>query len=419
MKKIKKIVKSILPNFLFYKIKLSINYLSSLISYFNHKKVFNRKVAKPAKILFLVCEPQTWSALKPIYEAADKSPDAEAIVVAVQNKMMYNGGHKTNVIDFFKHECNNTINADMGNGKYVDISKLKPDIIFRQTTHDDEYPSVYCYKRISKIAKTCYITYGYSQSSKNHLEIEYNDIALRSLYAIFANSRTNLNYLLLKKNEIRWNRYLKVFYLGYPRFDKYNRLSINIEQKDKFSTFLWIPRWTTNNEQNDATGFFEYKDNLINYFKKHEELALIIRPHPMMFGYFLKNGIMTQNQINEFLTIVRDSKNIRMDSDIDYRKAFDDSDALIADYSSLVIEYFITGKAIIYCGKVHTISPEIKDMYMTLYRAKNWIDLQKQLDTLIQEGDNLGRKRKALAIKFLSDMPKNSAEEIVKKCISF
>lgn len=150
-----------------------------------------------------------------------------------------------------------------------------------------------------------------------------------------------------------------VYNIGFPRYDLVER-----EKKhDGVKTFLWLPRWTTSTDNNEKSTFFENKDVLIKYFQDHPELLLIIRPHPLMFAHYIDTGVMTKAEVADYKQLINDAPNITLDESASYLDSFRKADCLIADYSSVVIEYFITGQPIIYLNGTDTVEKEVAEAF--------------------------------------------------------
>ena len=167
-----------------------------------------------------------------------------------------------------------------------------------------------------------------------------------------------------------------------------------MDNTNKRQCVLWTPRWSVD-EKNDRSFFFDYFDTLIEYFINHTEMRLIIRPHPLMFKNFIDMGILTTEKYNQIINRVNDIHNIDWDKNYNYLESFSKADILISDFSTLVIEYFITNKPIIYCGgNVNTFNDIGKKMAEGLYHVSNKEELINEIEYLSNNFDIYFEKNK-------------------------
>lgn len=396
----------------------------AFFSYLRHKKVNDRKASKDEKIkiAFIVFSPQSWNSLKTVYLAASRNRNVITHVIVLPCDSIGPMGEVISSYAYFVQECPEAMEA-YKNGKLLDLKEIKPDIVFRQSPYDNSYPKEYSYNQLSRYTKVCYVPYNYNSSSSKHLQIEYSDVMFRNIYAIFCDNLSNMEYCLKRKKEVKWYKGLNIYYLGFPRFDLYSDVIQNQEvlhrKNKKNICYTWIPRWSMDSVNNDATGFFDYCEHLINYFTVHRELKLIIRPHPMMFTNFIEKGFMSEEAVKEFCRKLRNFDNISLDNHLDYMETFRITDVLIADLSSLNIEFFITGKPVIYCGDLNEFNRETKRMVELFYTINNWGEMKQCLDQLALGIDRNKKERYKAISEFLQKIPGNIGEAILNECLKF
>lgn len=393
-------------------------------AYLRHKKVNNSRIDRDGKvkIVFIVFSPQSWNSLKTVYLAARKNIRVVTHVIVLPYDTIGPEGESISSYTYFAQECPEAVEA-YENGILLDLKEIQPDIVFRQSPYDNFYPKEYSYDQLAKYTKVCYVPYNYNSSPLKHLKIEYSDVMLRNVYAIFTDNISNMEYCLKRKEEVKWYKGLNVYYLGFPRFDLYTDINQNQShlQKEKENNicYTWMPRWSTDSIYNDATGFFDYCEHLIRYFGIHRELMLIIRPHPMMFSNFIEKGLMSEEAVAKFRRRLVDFQNICLDNHLDYMETFLDTDVLIADLSSLNVEFFITGKPIIYCGNVGEFNRETRGMVELFYKVSNWDEMKLCLDQLALGFDQNKEKRYDAIQEFLKEIPENIGEAILNECLKF
>lgn len=251
---------------------------------------------------------------------------------------------------------------DSAKCEYQELLNNQFDFIFLGLPYQKQYPEKYTFGYLSKIGRLCYIPYGsYYADGKKMIEFGFPKELLCYIDYIFADC-DKVYQFVSKKMKLCKNRDSKeiVYTVGYPRFD----LIARNESKKSFTSFLWLPRWTTNNVDNEKSSFMKYKDLLIDFFGENRDLTLIIRPHPAMFENYVANGILSAQEVINLRNKIKMMENVHLDETPSYLKAFEAVDCVIADYSSIVIEFLMSNKPVIYLGGTKNIDVEVKSAFI-------------------------------------------------------
>lgn len=329
------------------------------------------------RIVFIANYPQGWNSFKPVYQALKNNQEIEVILLGYVNEK-----YPSSTKEFWTSIDPNAVIAMVGN--IPNISSFSADIVFRQTPYDDGYPKEYYAKEIVKVSKLCYIPYGYQISSGLHLKYEYNDLFFPYLSAIYACNSVTYNYCVKKASSSFLTSDIRVFNYGYPRFDL---LSLT-DHQNKIASYLWIPRWSVDEKSNNGTGFFKYSKLILDFFKNRQDISLIIRPHPLMFSNFIKQNLMSEEDVKRYKKDISDIPNIKLDESADYLDTFNYADVMIADYSTLIVEFFVSGKPIIYCGDLSAINDEMDELLTFIYPVKDWNELSNAIINFCRVGDS-------------------------------
>ena len=109
---------------------------------------------------------------------------------------------------------------------------------------------------------------------------------------------------------------------------------------------------------------------------------------------------------------------MHIDTSSEYLSLITSSDCLISDHSSLILEYFLTGKPIIFCpGKANNLEESPFKLLMNgFYIAESWDKIENILVDLRNGNDYLYKKRQEL-LKEVFYLPKESASEQIKNII--
>lgn len=347
MKYLKKIVKIFLKKI--YGIKLDARIRQNL------SRIKKKKSNKKINIVFIVQFSEMWNSLKSVYESFKNNASYETFLFAVprykhnelRKGMKENEFYLENdVFNYLKKSGYDVIDAREMD-KWKDLRKLNPDIVFYQRPYQPHYPRKYNFSKVSKYALVCFVPYGVLLSKDIHIKVNINNDALKSAFIFFTDDQLAKKYF----DDNKYSMHSKAQIIKNPRFDLISMDDV-IKTSYKPKTFLWTPRWYVG-KANNKSNFLLYLKPIISFFGEHKDLKLIIRPHPLMFKNFIDHGVMTQCEINNLKNDISTLKNIIFDDNKDYRQSFVDGDVLISDFSSLIVEYFLTGKPIIYCGETN------------------------------------------------------------------
>ena len=376
----------------------------------------NIKSEKKINIVFLVERTNIWSSVASIYNAAEKNPMVNVFLLALPPCRNMELDLDDNSV--YEHCLKINPNAvkvyDNNSKEYFDIKKLDPDYIFINVPYYWEYPEEYRIKNLVRIAKLCYVPYGYNMLQSRILDISVHRDLLMYISYFFAESRVTYDYA---KKRLRLSQLIsgkRLYDIGFPRFDLYNESEF--DSKKKNITLMWLPRWTTGTEVeeggNEPSSFFMMKDSIADYAQKTGD-KVIIRPHPLAFDNYIKRGLMTEEEVEEYKNKILYNPNTELDESSSYMEGLRSADVLISDFSSLVAEFFITGKPIIYFGNGDNFPSYHIEMYNSFYHASTWEETEKLINNL-KRGIDLKKEQRQIAIKhFMNGKPKNVGEHIV------
>ena len=394
-------IKDIFPVELKNRIKTPLVKISDAITFYAYsnchilriKKKLNSK--ERVNVVFLCQFPEMWNSTKSVFLELNKSELFRAEVLAVPKKKVMGlkeiFSEDNDALEYFKKESVAAVDARKKDG-FIDIREFKPDYIFIQRPYDGCMPAQYRMKTLAKYGLICYIPYYSCLTEREiHLKVQFEDSFLKQFNLFFADCQRSYDFVYrrLQEMHIRLGKNKQIFNIGFPRYELLNdRLTVHGEKK----TFLWLPRWTMDSEK-DRSHFFDYIKPLLDYFNNNKQLELIIRPHPSMFTNFRHEGYITEDEINVLLKYINEQPNVRFDSNEDYLITFNESDFLIADPTSLICEYFITNKPIIFCGEKYTGSIEGEQIARTYYCVENQDELILAIGNLASGKDEKKEQR--------------------------
>ena len=122
-----------------------------------------------------------------------------------------------------------------------------------------------------------------------------------------------------------------------------------------------------------------YKDSFINFCRNlKKKIDVIFRPHPLMFDELIKKNIITQKEKDDFLYALEEL-NIQMDVKSPIDVILNKTDILITDFSSIILQFFLTNRPIIYCKKNIDFNESGKIIEKGMYVITTWDEVEKNV----------------------------------------
>ncbi len=305
------------------------------------------------------------------------------------------------------------------------IDYYQLEYIFSQNPYDTFSESVldpsFTINHLKKKAKLAFIVYGPHIFHQDMI----NDKKFPDKFEyVFVDSQSTKD-IYVKKYGMPKDRVVVSGYINYKTTR--DALSRNRKNSPHTETILWMPRWTLGFSSRDlfegGSTFLNYYLFFYKYATEHPHVNLIIRPHVLLFSTAVKEGHMTQNDLDAILQKFRSLPNVVI-SDHGKNPLEEDiiaSDVVISDGTSALAEVVVANKPIIYLSNGWNNefnSNELsKDLKKFVYMAYNPKDIIKFLDE-IKRNNYLPWKKKELkkrkAFKEKVDPIKDPAEHIAK-----
>lgn len=400
-----------------------------IFSVWKLRKIKNSKRDKNEKIrvVFLLQMPEIWSKQDLVYYQMKKHKNIHCVVLAIPEYNIQTREHDMSYNLAYEYACkeklSEIVKADI-NGEWMNLQEINPDYVFYQRPYEEYLPEQYRCERVINYAKTCYIPYAFFSSLSAELIMEYNRSFARNIYMNFVGNK-ELENIVRKK--FFWTSKLglrKIVYLGTPILENiFKALNSSSNQSvwgnwgatSDMLKVLWTPRWTTD-EKLGGSHFFNYKDEILKMAEKRKDIFIAFRPHPLAFANYVKKHLMTETEVSQLKKTYADIDNMVIDNRKNYIDTFEEADVLITDISSMLVEFFLTGKPIIFCGTNIKMDSLHNEIISTLYQANNWKDIQVIIDSLARGEDVLQERREEVIKNRFDDIEKTS-ERIVSAII--
>lgn len=387
-----KAVKRIITGIIYY-----VHYTISLFFISKNKKRVDKKIDnnEVLNVVFVVQYIPGWNKLEPIYSKMQKDQRFNPIIVCVplniQNHILLDDNGNDTYKYFIEHGYK-AIDALLDDGSWFDLKQLKPDYLFHSRPYNAFMPRCYTSDRIVRYALISNVLYGIN-TSKNGQKVTINKDYFRDNYCYFAFDELEKEYYE--------KEYIIGIRLGIQKCLPYGAVALeqilNSRKENTSSAFrksvLWTPRWSTDPIVG-GSNFFKYKHIIIKLIAENPDVLFVIRPHPLMFGNFLKTGEMSELDVQEFKEYCSNTNNVYLDEKKEYSDTFWNSDILITDNSGVVPEYFITSKPIIYChSDIFVYTESFTTIIQSCYQAHNSEDIENYFNLLISDVDSMKDKR--------------------------
>lgn len=378
-------------------------------NYSQKLKELSSKYSKvPIRVLFLVRENSKW-AYQSLYEELASKQEFEPIVVVTPLWLSHIGKDCTRDeleinYKFFKSR---DINVEYGykNGEYVDLKHFNPDIVFYDQPWDLPEFHKPCY--VSKFALTCYVPYGFPVCEYKK---DYTQEFHRNLYRLY------IPHELIKASFERLKRGNSVncVAVGYSKLDAYIQKAsskCSVWKDDAKKKVIYAPHHSFEKKGLRFATFEKNGKFILEYAKSHPEISWVFKPHPRFQYALIRNGIMTQEEVERYYREWEEVGTICTTGD--YFEIFKSSDLLITDCCSFLAEYMPTGKPILQLKSKHQFKPSSlgKLLMDACYSIVANFEIEKVIEQLIVvKNDFKKEQRKKIAREIFDEVQKSSSK---------
>jgi hypothetical protein len=345
-----------------------------------------RKNTRPLNIAFYVTDPAKW-ACDSLYQAMAGDAAINA-VIAVDTSPVSPSGDQNSL--FFKKKGFKTETLNC-NGSRKSVMTLCPDIVFYQQPWYIAPESAI--EEVSKSTLTAYIPYSFMliDDKKAHYSLPFH----LHLWRYFC------------ENDVLRNEYLAfcpeaaetVQSLGYPKIDGHVRLAVSSNSPH----IIYAPHWSISSTRWAFSTFETNSLFFLDYALSHPGVKVTLRPHPNLRDQVIKDGFMTPQAYEEYLSKWSVHSNTCINEDADYLPLFYNSSLMATDCVSFLAEYLITGNPIVRMENTSSapLNSFGREVLSFCYPAQTDAQLIKLLDRLVFTGKDDWRERRQKASRTL------------------
>lgn len=387
-------------------------------NYCNKGTGFHEKIC----VVFIAQYIPAWIRIKDLYDSICMDQRFESHIVCVpsdikKGKRTSLDRYHNDTFDYYVSKNYDAMDAFQG-GEWLDLRTLSPDYVFFLRPYNDYMPKIYSSKNVSRYAKVCNILYA-TVLTKHEIDVVFERQFFRYTYYFFSETEEIKQYYEKRFSMGIKKGILHVECCGIPILENILKASNEDAPNWSFSEnafrIIWTPRWSMD-PIIGGSNFFRYKDVLIEYVEEQEDTDLMIRPHPMMFSNFIKTGEMTEAEVVQYKEQCEKSQKIIIDASKEYLASFWQSSVLISDFSSVILDYFVTGKPIIYCCPINEFdyTNQMKRILEGCYAVHNGEELFRFITMLKNGEDPLKKDRLKIIDEIFNEKAGNSSERIIQ-----
>lgn len=373
------------------------NLINNLYEVFDKIKLLFEAIPVFYEIVFMPYLASMWDALESIWLAAKKEENCKCHIIPVP----YFERNKDGSLGKMNYE-KDSFPSDIPilNYKEYDLKEMKPDVIFIHNPYDSYnlvttiHPDYYCSELRKYTSCLAYIPYFVmSDTMAEHFcllpGVLYSDY-------IFVQSETIRNIYIAAitkgidstgESAERFEFAQRIRAVGSPKADKVINTGretyelpkqwsnlIKGEHYGRQDKKIVLYNTSLNSILNFGISAIEKIKFVFNVFKKHQNVILWWRPHPLSQATVKTMRPELYKEYEELVDYFKQTVNGIYDDTGDMNRAIAYSDAYFGDWSSVILLYMLTGKPILinqpFICTNEFVDIEIRDF--VLYQNKIW-----------------------------------------------
>lgn len=390
----------------------------------NHKKALGKiKGKQKIKVAFFLIHESVWK-WDGVYRLMENDEQFDPVIIVCpyitygETTMLR---EMNSAYDSFKKNRYNVLKSlDERTGEWIDVKKtIKPDFIFFTNPYNLTLNQYTILNYIDCL--TVYTPYSYSVA--NYYQNHYNTCLHNVIWKYYLESDIHKDLACKYSTNGGYN----VIVAGYPGIDHFFRKNrSNYEhlkyKKNKKKIIIWAPHHTIEGYGStlDYSTFLQHFDTMQKVAKKYEnDVHFVFKPHPILRSKLSLDEVWGKEKTDAYYARWENMANGEI-VDGNYVDLFFESDGMIHDSGSFVVEYLCTEKPSMFLlrdDKVFDRFNEVGRMALEChYHGKNVDDITYFIDNIIlKKRDQLLFKRKQFVESVL--LPPNgiSASENIYK----
>lgn len=256
---------------------------------------------------------------------------------------------------------------------------------------------------------TFYTGYGMTVSQKYARELARKNSIFKNFWRIYTANKFEYSQLIYARPK-------ECFVLsGYPKLDALANCEVKARNRKRI---IIAPHHTVNRAKGNLnfSNFLTYSDYFMDLPARYPGVDFIFRPHPLLFTTLSNSGLWSQKKCANYIEKMGAYENVEVQHGGAYLETFANSDAIIHDCGSFIVEWLYTGKPGCYMIKDSSLD-EYNDFAKRCFNAYSLAysqeDISKFIDDVIMKGlDNKVGERALLSREVMCNFP-NATQTIV------
>lgn len=318
----------------------------------------------------------------------------------------------------FKNEGYSAVKTLKSDGTFMDVKvEFNPDLVFFTSPWDPTDPKYLINNFLDRL--TCYVPYGFKSSNlfKQHFNLDMQMLC----WKVFC--ETQFHKTLAKMHSSRNGDNFVVS--GFPGIDNfidngYIPNEIWKVQTTKKKRIIWAPHHTVPGGANllSYSTFLTYADVMLEIAQKYEDkLQFCFKPHPNLRGKLSMSTIWGKKKTDAYYDKWINLPNGQLEQG-GYIDLFVDSDGMIHDSGSFLLEYFFVKRPVLFLINNEEVKEEFNELGKKALRCMDLGHNKEELMNFIEEVLILGNdKTLPIRQKFVDDYLKPPNDKLASENI--
>lgn len=294
---------------------------------------------------------------------------------------------------YFKDKGYPVVKSLKGDGSWVKLEEIQPDIVFFTNPHNLTRKEYYEDAYLNYLS--CYVPYHHEVGNYSGNIGQYNQFFHNAQWLIFVPHQNS--YETFKK--FCQTKAVNVLVTGYPMFESlfyndignFNEIS-KWENSDNRIRIIWSPHHTIDSEELPYSNFLKYAESIKNLACEHKSHAVwSFKPHPILKSKLYDHPKWGRAKTDEYYLFWKNEEYAQLDEG-EYFDLFQQSDAMIHDSGSFLAEYLYFKKPVLYTmAEANSLSffNDFGEKALKSCRiANNFLDIEVFVKELIDNSGN-------------------------------
>lgn len=269
--------------------------------------------------------------------------------------------------------------------RFVDYSS-RVDLVFFANPYDQMTNRTSGVKYLSsKGVLPLYASYGMMPDYYSIRHI-IDQPSLNLAWRVFADTEENQNDF----RSFTKNKGQNVVLAGYAKMDLMAQVEVRPRARKKI---IVAPHHTVSNQELPLSNFLRYADFFLDLPKRYPDVDFVFRPHPLLFVTLANDELWGKDRVERYLAAMRENPNVEYQDGGDYFDTFVNSDGIIHDCSSFLVEYLFTEHPPCYLlrdnAEVEAVFTDLgKNCLKHCYQAFCEEDVIRYVENVVLQGDD-------------------------------